>query len=227
MVDVFKKICLNFGSTYLKTENMKNINKILFSAFALSLVLSSCSIEKRVHNSGYHISWKNGKHADKSASEKDERIVLKKSEPVIYTETEETLTASENTVTEEKTFVNTDQATDLKSDQVAEVADRPVRNANTKTVAAKETKQVQSTETKGKHAKQLLKKSEQKKQHNQMPETAASLVLLVILAFLLPFVAVGIVTDWETGPVLISILLMLLFWIPAVIYALIIIVNRS
>lgn len=206
---------------------MKNINKILFSAFALSLVLSSCSIEKRVHNSGYHISWKNGKHADKSASEKDERIVLKKSEPVIYTETEETLTASENTVTEQETFINVDQATDAKSDKVDAVADRPASKANAKTAAAQETKQVQSTETKGKHAKQLLKKSQQKKQHNNLPETSASIVLLVILAFLLPFVAVGIVTDWETGPVLISILLMLLFWIPAVIYALIIIARRG
>jgi hypothetical protein len=33
------------------------IKKILFSLSLLALILSSCSIEKRVHSNGYHMDW--------------------------------------------------------------------------------------------------------------------------------------------------------------------------
>jgi uncharacterized membrane protein YqaE (UPF0057 family) len=51
------------------------------------------------------------------------------------------------------------------------------------------------------------------------------MLLLVILCFLLPFVAVGIVTNWALKPVLISVLLSLLFWVPGIIYALIVVLR--
>ena len=52
------------------------------------------------------------------------------------------------------------------------------------------------------------------------------LILLYILAVLIPFVAVGIVTDWDLKTVLINILLSILCYIPGVIHAFIIIRDR-
>jgi len=43
------------------------MKKILFLGISLSLILSACSIQKRVHNSGFHVTWKNREHsADKN-----------------------------------------------------------------------------------------------------------------------------------------------------------------
>ena len=74
----------------------------------------------------------------------------------------------------------------------------------------------------------VVKTAIRKAVKKSQPANAADddLVLLYILCFLLPFVAVGIVTDWELKPLLISILLSLLCWIPAIIYA-IVVVNRN
>ena len=49
------------------------------------------------------------------------------------------------------------------------------------------------------------------------------LLLLYLCAIFIPFVAVGISTDWELEKVLIAVLLSFLCWIPGVIYAFIII----
>ena len=41
---------------------MKSIKQLSFIGLAIMLVLTSCTMEKRVYMSGYHIDWKNGKH---------------------------------------------------------------------------------------------------------------------------------------------------------------------
>jgi len=40
---------------------MKSIKQLSFIGLAITLVLTSCTMEKRVYMSGYHIDWKNGK----------------------------------------------------------------------------------------------------------------------------------------------------------------------
>jgi len=51
------------------------------------------------------------------------------------------------------------------------------------------------------------------------------LILLVILALLIPFIAVGIKTDWDLIKVLICLILCILFWLPGVIYALLVVFD--
>ena len=53
---------------------------------------------------------------------------------------------------------------------------------------------------------------------------SAPLVLLIVLSFLIPFLAVGIKTDWSMKT-LICLLLTLLFWIPGVVYALLVVLD--
>ncbi len=67
---------------------MKSINHLTFIGLAMSLVLTSCTIEKRVYMSGYHIEWKNGKQNSKkqglanNSNKKDKNQTL----PVIQSE---------------------------------------------------------------------------------------------------------------------------------------------
>ena len=41
---------------------MKNLNKLILVGLSVAMITASCSIEKRVHNSGYHITWNKVKH---------------------------------------------------------------------------------------------------------------------------------------------------------------------
>ncbi len=41
---------------------MKNIKKLILAGLSVAMITASCSIEKRVHNSGYHITWNKVKH---------------------------------------------------------------------------------------------------------------------------------------------------------------------
>ncbi|MCX6182821.1 MAG: YqaE/Pmp3 family membrane protein [Bacteroidetes bacterium] len=50
-------------------------------------------------------------------------------------------------------------------------------------------------------------------------------LLLIILCFIIPPVAVGLATNWEITPLVINILLTFLFWLPGVIHALIVVLR--
>ena len=39
---------------------MTSIKQLSFIALAIIFVMNSCTIEKRIYSSGYHIDWKNG-----------------------------------------------------------------------------------------------------------------------------------------------------------------------
>lgn len=49
---------------------MKNLNKLILVGLTVAMITASCSIEKRVHNSGYHITW--NKVKQQAAGEKVE-----------------------------------------------------------------------------------------------------------------------------------------------------------
>lgn len=44
---------------------MKAIKQISLIGLAIIFVLTSCTMEKRLYTSGYHVAWKNGKHTSK------------------------------------------------------------------------------------------------------------------------------------------------------------------
>jgi uncharacterized membrane protein YqaE (UPF0057 family) len=53
--------------------------------------------------------------------------------------------------------------------------------------------------------------------------SSAPMILLIILAFLLPWLAVGIFTSWDVLYTVIAVLLWFLFWLPGIIFALLVI----
>lgn len=57
-------------------------------------------------------------------------------------------------------------------------------------------------------------------------EVSDDAILYYILAILIPFLAVGLVTDWDLTKVIICLILSFFFWLPGIIYALIVVNNN-
>jgi hypothetical protein len=71
---------------------MKNLKSSALTALALMLILNSCSVEKRVYSSGYHIDWnKNKNQTEKVQAIIDETINQTSSESAINNKAPETV----------------------------------------------------------------------------------------------------------------------------------------
>jgi uncharacterized membrane protein YqaE (UPF0057 family) len=87
-----------------------------------------------------------------------------------------------------------------------------------------------SVNQKNKEVKQISKqemKALRKVVNSQKQSDDVPVGLLYVLCFFFPFIAVGIVTDWDISTVLINLLWTLLCGIPGVIHALIIVSRNS
>ena len=196
---------------------MKKIYKFLFLGLFVTAFISSCTIEKRLHNSGYHVMWKNGKHASDAnenlAKVEDNDVTSKENisisqVPSVQTE-EITTTASIST---EQEAVNAPENTVVNQSVKKE-------NATSSAVRSTETKKTASLSFKKTIIKQAARKLTSNK--NNAPDE----ILLIILCFFIPPVAVGLKTDWDTRTVVINILLTLLCGIPGIIHALIVFLD--
>jgi len=163
-------------------------------------VVSNGLLQKRKFNKGYHYAGL-AKGAEKASKLNNSTAVT--------------------TVNEVKTNTPLLQAS-IKNTPSAAIANRtPTKtiapnvfesNATTSTLSKKQVK---------KEVKQVVKQVKQMKvksqKENNMPSDDK--LLYIILAILIPFVAVGLVTDWDITQVLIAFLLTWLCWIPGIIYA--------
>lgn len=94
---------------------MKKLKQLSFIALALTIIISSCTIEKRVHMSGYHIEWKNGTHnsnkqslvdndnkreikQDKTAKVEQNKIEIDTVDYSIITTDENTIASADNSI---------------------------------------------------------------------------------------------------------------------------------
>jgi len=71
----------------------------------------------------------------------------------------------------------------------------------------------------------LLTSKRISKKENNSKGSDVPMILLVILAFLLPWLAVGLYTNWDTMLTVISVILWLLFWVPGIVFALLVIFD--
>lgn len=197
---------------------MKKINKLILSAFAVAVVISSCTVEKRLHNDGYHISWKHKSHvAGKSETESVAENQVKKSDAKgIILEKHAVADMNQQEPAELPVAV---QSTIENAAVTEKLAEKPAHKA-AKTAFETE-KMVTNAATQHEKGAAFTKAAVKKIAKKSMHEKAADdeLILLYILCVLIPFVAVGIVTDWALKPVLISILLSILCIIPGIIHA--------
>ncbi len=214
---------------------MKKFFYLLSTGIVAALVVSSCStsndvvsngmFQKRKYNKGYHVSRTGKNHTD-NTDQKENLAVRENTENTVSELPARRLAA---TVTSEKTYNTVPMSVSTKATdaQPTEV----ITPASNNTVRAFSAEEQTTTETAAAekahnqaHAQTITPKKEQQKS-SESGSAIINLVLLIILAILLPPLAVGIATDWAIGPLLLSIVLTLLFFLPGVIYALIVVLN--
>lgn len=203
-----------------------------FKLFAVAIavatfVVSSCSIEKRVHRPGYSIKLNKFNSSSDEAkaprSEKAEVAQLEvKEERVITTNTPSSLIVTESNqsqnVVAEKTEVESKVA-------IAPAKKNVVKNIFSNKAEVKEVAASNQVTAKDETFSQVAKAKEaaaKKKSSSSRPSKG----LLIVLCFFIPWLAVGLATDWDVMPIVYNILWTMLCGIPGIIHG-IIVVNRE
>jgi len=200
---------------------MKNVTKIVAAALVSAVVLSACSVQQRYHRKGFNVNWnhtsikmKNDKNKFTSSEETESQEIVAKNVRVTNYVTE-TAPISSSTHDEFDGVIVTQSQT-LTTVEANESVQINVVQLNNK-----ETEQIiQSNQNLSKkEAKQIIKKG--KKENSSNKSNDVPTVLLFILCFIIPPVAVGLATDWDLTPVLWNVVWTLLCGFPGVIHAII------
>ena len=196
---------------------MRKIKQISFIVLAATFILTSCTVERRLHNSGFHVKWNNSHSTSETEVSVSE---LKKVEEVdeVFTKNE----ISEVALNENETFkVEAIDAIDLNENVSLKEEKSLTNDVAVGTIS--ESKKVNNIDTKFEHRKAKLEFKKAVKNNSSMSDMD---ILLLILCFLIPFLAVGLATDWDVTKVLICLILSLLIWVPGIIYALLVVLNK-
>ena len=214
-----------------------NLKKYLIFALA-SIFIYSCSIQKKRYSIGYTVQF-NKKHFDKK-SKKDK---IKKSN---IDNDKINLSDAISEQNNENDLLSNQIKVKLKSSskKVDEITTKEKVNSYTKTQNTKKSivlnkntnNTFKNSETafsnkllkdKVRRASTIDKKSKIEKIIKKKSNDDTSIILLYILAWFIPFLAVGIVTDWDTKTVIINLLWTLLCGLPGVIHAMIIVSRNT
>ena len=192
----------------MKTKSiLKHLSTLLIVIFALSSCNSSIQIVKKRHSNGYYVNVGSDTHksTDFSNAAKHENKKIKLQDETLKTESMES-----DEVSNTERIVST-------STKIAKRAESKTKSESKNTLDNTK-KEKTSTISKIKKIKAL--KKELKKSKNNDVDT--NTLLLVILAILLPPLAVYLLKGLTTQ-FWISLILTLLFWLPGIIYALLLI----
>jgi uncharacterized membrane protein YqaE (UPF0057 family) len=193
---------------------------ILASCSTSSDVASNKLFQKRKYKKGWHVNSTRNVEEKTKVIQSDE-IVESKSietkEEITYEQevTSSAAVAQENVLTETADVVNAEES--IKSKVVFQSREQLVVASE---ISNPIVEGVVSSIEKDVFTQNKNEKNKEDSSDDDM------LILLYVLAVLIPFVAVGIVTDWDLETVLINILLTILCYIPGVIHAFIIIRDR-
>ena len=193
---------------------------ILASCSTSSDVVSNKLFQKRKYKKGWHVNSTRNIEEKTKVVQSDE-IVESKSietkEEITYEQevTSSAAVAQENVLTETADVVNAEES--IKSKVVFQSREQLVVASE---ISNPIVEGVVSSIEKDVFTQNKNEKNKEDSSDDDM------LILLYVLAVLIPFVAVDIVTDWDLETVLINILLSILCYIPGVIHAFIIIRDR-
>ncbi len=216
---------------------MKKILSIGASLLLLVFIAGSCAtsndvasnklIQKRKHLKGYHISTKQSlfKKSNKT-QEAEDFLVMKdiKNEEALKFDRElrqdnyQVVELDENiAIHDSKVMENQIHAIEAKPKKRSETTNQ---NSSSNEISLANNNQTTSK-------KALKKIIKNKKKTSDKSENSADdlLIILIILCFIIPPIAVGIKTNWDITKLLISILLTVFFWLPGIIYALLVVLD--
>lgn len=199
---------------------MKKINQLLFVVIVALLTLSACTMQKRVYNRGFHIEWFESKGSDKVAAVHAKKAEKKQAQP-----------SEHNLANKSENIANTDNANIAVKETITVM--NAVEENKSQTVSApkvffKSTKMAQKalTQKSSTFAKPVIKAAV-KQMAKPTKSADTELILLYVLCILIPPLAVGIVTDWDGGPVILNLILCLLCWLPGIIHAFIVVSEEG
>jgi len=202
---------------------MKKIALLLTAAFTMTLVLDSCSVQKRYHRKGFTVNWNNAS------------VKMKKNQKTVHSESiQEDIVVSNSKKTEKFTrkyeapasndIATVEKATfpSMPSQVNASLKNKINQHGTTNFIASKEDLNEQKAKSTKKEAKAIIKaiKKDQKKQGSN-----TDIALLVILALFIPPLAVYLYEGYWTDRCTINLILTLLCGIPGMIHALIVILE--
>ena len=191
------------------------MKKLFLFVFTASLLTVSCTVQKRLHNSGYHVTWKS---RYKSVDKND--LITKETSNDDGVNSQDLAIVENAKEIENEPFViiNSENSNNSFSYTTTENKSKSNRTNSVKSLTSGNEKQTMS---KFMAIKKLAKKSTK----SSNSDDDLLLILLVILCFFIPPLAVAIASDWDLTKILISLILTLLFWVPGVIYALYIVLK--
>jgi uncharacterized membrane protein YqaE (UPF0057 family) len=200
------------------------MKKILLSVVAIATILSSCSIEKRVHTDGYHIEWySNNNNKGKIQQQAPEASTEKVASAVTQENLNVCDVASNNTEVSE----TAPAAIELDSPQTAEIAAENNRvNRKAMRQAVKELRKELKQQQQSSSPMQLFSGNTNVAQAELGNADEPDKVLLVILAFFLPPLAVYLYEGSWTKRCTTNLILTLLCGLPGLIHALIVILEK-
>ncbi len=205
------------------------MKKLLLAVLVVGFAISSCSIEKRLHQKGFNVEWnKNLGSLKKDKKEKQDYVSSEAVEEIAVVSNKTTKAPSVNNNSEISvdgvTLNESNDASvfveDITTNEVNSEVSSVVNNTKTEKVNSSSkvssSKEVASNKTM--NSTKIVKKANNKD---------VSTGLLYVLCFFIPWLAVGLATDWDVKTVVINILWTFLCGIPGIIHAIIIVGRNS
>jgi uncharacterized membrane protein YqaE (UPF0057 family) len=205
------------------------MKKLLLAVLVVGFTISSCSIEKRLHQKGFNVEWnKNLGSLKKDKKEKQDFVSSEAVEEIAVVNNKTTKAPSVNnnsaisvdgvTLNESNdasVFVEDNTTNEVNSEVSSVVNNTKTEKVNSSSKASS-SKEVASNKTM--NSTKIVKKA---------LKNGPSTGLLYVLCFFIPFLAVGLATDWDVKTVVINILWTFLCGIPGIIHAIIIVGRNS
>ncbi len=204
------------------------MKKLLLVVLVVGFAISSCSIEKRLHQKGFNVEWnKNLGSLKKDKKEKQDYVSSEAVEEiaVVSNKTTKTPSVHNSAISVDGVTLNESNdasvfVEDITTNEVNSEVSSVVNNTKTEKVnsssKASSSKEVASNKTM--NSTKIVKKANNKD---------VSKGLLYLLCFFIPWLAVGLATDWDVKTVVINILWTCLCGIPGIIHAIIIVGRNS
>lgn len=191
-------------------------------------VASNRGIQKRKYTKGYFIDFNHNKGGNTQSEDN-----LAKNEDI---DTDEVTRVEENSIArsieQEVVYVEEVQTLPMTETFVETVEQQGVTEQaqSNSAVADQIIEKVEATELNEFATPNKMTRNQRKSMKSAVSstviESSDDAILYYILAILIPFLAVGLVTDWDVTKVVICLLLSIFFWIPGIIYAIIVVSNN-
>ena len=207
---------------------MKKFALLLTAAFSMTLILDSCSVQKRYHRKGFTVNWNNAS------------VNMKKNRKVVHTETIQEEVIVSNATKKEKLIrnyespISMDVASAVPSVYAPSLIDETSQNTekfqirSEKSKTFKPVKELNNKEVKStkKAAQKIIKAVKKNQQKNSKTDT----IIYILLILLVPFgttISMYLYEGSWTSRVTANLLLTLLCGLPGLIHALVVILGNK